>query len=103
MKAGCRAFFNKEQIIMSRLKFDIKFRTQIESGEYKLETESGNPAFVMDWDWNWDGEKCVAVKVPGPGRDNALLYHFNGERASIFPSEKSPALFIITPEQEPEL
>lgn len=84
-----------------KIPFDIKYRPQIESGEYKLETELGNPAFVMDWDWNNNGEKCLAIKVPGQGKDSAFLYTYEGKRASTFPPEEGSDLFLITPEPEP--
>ena len=31
--------------------FDIKYRPQIESGEYKVETRGGKPARIVCWDF----------------------------------------------------
>lgn len=85
---------------MAKINFDVKYRPQIESGEYKVETELGNPALVMDWDWNYNGEKCLAVKIPGNGKDVGLLYDYKGKRVSIFPPEEGSGLVLVTPEPE---
>lgn len=82
-----------------KIPFSIEYRPQIESGEYKVETELGNPAIVMDWEWNNNGEKCLAVKIPGHGKDSGLLYNYNGKKAGFFPEEGGD-LLIVTPEPE---
>ena len=86
-----------------RKQFDIKFRPQIESGEYKLETECGHPASVMDWEWiTHDKKKVLAIKVLKEGGLCAgYLFDYDGKRHSIFPAEEDSSLFLIT--LEPEL
>jgi len=84
-----------------RIPFDIKFKPQIESGEYKVETEAGSPAKVMDWEYNARVcGKCIAIKITEGDGDHGLLYTHEGKRASIFPAEEGIDLFLITPEPE---
>lgn len=86
---------------MAKIPFDIKFRPQIESGEYKVETRDGRQAKVMDWAFN---DKVfgnsIAIKVTDSDGDYALLYKHHGKQASIFPVEEGSDLIIITPEPE---
>ena len=35
---------------MAKISFDIKYRPQIESGEYKVETRDGKPVRIICWD-----------------------------------------------------
>ena len=79
-----------------RKKFDIKYRPQIESGEYKVETEDGNPVVVMDWDWNHYGKHSIAVKVTCEEKNLGYLYSDNGDPVTLF----APDLFLVTPEPE---
>lgn len=82
-----------------KIPFDISKRPQIESGEYKVETEAGFPAKVMDWEYNNKiFGKCIAIKVTESDGDHSLLYTHEGKRASIFPAEEGCGLFIVTPE-----
>ena len=84
-----------------KIPFDIKYRPQIESGEYKVETEAGSPAKVMDWEYNNRVcGKCIAIKITEGDGDHGLLYTHEGKRASIFQAEEGSDLFIITPEPE---
>lgn len=85
-----------------KIPFDIKFRPQIESGEYKLETECGHPVSIMDWEWiDRNENKCLAVKVlMDEGYNIGYLFDYDGKRHSIFPSDSDSDLFIITPEPE---
>lgn len=86
---------------MAKIPFDIKYRPQIESGEYKVETRDGRQAKVMDWAFN---DKVfgngIAIKVTDRDGDYALLYKHHGKQASIFPVEEGSDLIIITPEPE---
>lgn len=87
---------------MAKIPFDIKFRPQIESGEYKVETECGHPVSIMDWEWiDRNEKKCLAVKVlMDEGFNIGYLFNYDGKRHSIFPSDSDSDLFIITPEPE---
>lgn len=85
-----------------KIPFDIKYRPQIESGEYKLETECGHPVSIMDWEWiDRNEKKCLAVKVlMEEGFNIGYIFDYDGKRHSIFPSDSDSDLFIITPELE---
>ena len=87
---------------MAKIPFSIDFRPQIESGEYKLETECGRPVSIMDWEWvDRNEKKCLAVKVlMDEGFNIGYLFDYDGKRHSIFPSDSDSDLFIITPELE---
>ena len=94
---------------MSRLKFafNITYRPQIESGEYKVETRDGRPARVICWDRTatepYDNCNIVAL-VPGIKFKSESTYYYyqdghlwnraNDEGDSVLD------LFIITPEPE---
>ena len=83
---------------MAKIPFDIKYRDKIESGEYKVETESGAPAKIIDWEWNNEHTGvCLAVKITEKGKDTGCLYTEYGKRAGLFPYEKDSDLFIVTP------
>ena len=43
--------------------FNIKYRPQIESGEYKVRTASGNPARVVCWDYKSQFEEPIYVLI----------------------------------------
>lgn len=69
-----------------KIPFDIKYRPQIESGEYKVETTFKESVTIIKWDLkNDDG--------------NILCYFFDG-REDIPYVTAGKDLFIITPEPE---
>lgn len=37
---------------MAKISFDIKYRPQIESGEYRVENMAGFPVTILDWCYN---------------------------------------------------
>lgn len=82
-----------------KIQFDVKYRPQIESGEYKVVTRDNDPVRIICWDAN--------TKQPIVG----LVYDSDGERETIgtffdngcWKLEKGDSifdLFIITPEPE---
>ena len=85
-----------------KIPFDIKYRPQIESGEYTLETRDGRPVRIICWDCNnynpiialadktemWNGDKneyIISCCIDGRYTPNC---------------ESQDDLFIITPEEE---
>lgn len=85
-----------------RIPFDIKYRPQIESGEYKVETRSGLPARIVCWDRkSKDMEILALVYDEHIDEDNEELAEvaLNGR---MFPRGKDHDydLFIVTPEEE---
>lgn len=80
-----------------KIPFDIKYRPQIESGEYKVILDCGVEAEILAWDK--PGEYpivCMAKKegaIPFRTNSNGIAYHYpEGSNYSD--------LFIITPELE---
>lgn len=78
---------------MAKIPFDIRFRPQIESGEYRVETRSGKTARIVCWDRV--GTQLVVLV----GKDEDVLTYdpdgTTGQQMSL-PSD----LFIVTPEPE---
>lgn len=86
---------------MAKIPFDIKFRPQIESGEYKVETRDGKPVRIICWDRApkiGDGlDLTLCVLIP---RDNGeAVYYYNHSGKSRLNDERYD-LLIITPEPE---
>lgn len=78
---------------MAKIPFDIKYRPQIESGEYKVKTRSGKTAKIVYWD---KVENQLVVLV---GKDeDVLTYNSNGTTGQQMPLPSD--LFVITPEEE---
>lgn len=85
-----------------KIPFDIKYRPQIESGEYKVETRSGLPARIVCWDRNSKDMEILALVYDEHIDEN------NEELAEValdgrmFPRGKDHDydLFIVTPEPE---
>lgn len=88
-----------------KIPFDIKFRPQIESGEYKIETRDGRPARVVCWDRvatePFDNCNIIALTT-GTKCESAFYYYQDGHLWNKANGEgDSPSdLFIITPEPE---
>ena len=89
---------------MAKIPFDIRFRPQIESGEYKVETRDGRDARIICWDSKakdarFDTRPIIAlVTTPIPELEsliqcgeNGILYKYAQDRRD---------LFIVTPEEE---
>ena len=83
---------------MAKIAFDAKYRPQIESGEYRLETEGGFPATILDWSFRKDsGSPYICVKITRDGKDNAFLYSEDGKNIHC-ERVKDNNLIIITPD-----
>lgn len=83
-----------------RQKFDIKYRPQIESGEYKVETATGKQVRIICWDKKSDMNKKKIVALLDDGNFEHVEYYT--EQGTVY--EKAPTggdLFLITPEPEP--
>lgn len=86
-----------------KIPFDIKFRPQIESGEYKVVTGDDRPVRIISWDKKvYGGRFEIVALVPTSQGDTETvqLYCPDGTLLSSNWNEKFK-LFIIT--QEPEL
>lgn len=82
-----------------RLQFDIKYRPQIESGEYKVETKGGVPVHILSFEALGPCPICYQVgdgmDADFPPRPEVCFANNNGE-CSYSPN----SLFIVTPEPE---
>lgn len=81
---------------MAKIPFNIKFKPQIESGEYKLSFE-GRPARIICWDKKRSKEGAMLVALIDDGESEHTEYFFL-DGLAICPT--APALYIITPEPE---
>lgn len=85
---------------MAKILFDIKYRPQIESGEYKVETRDGNPVRIICWDLKGNEDFFIMALVEKNGREVSYCYHATGCcKAALDPDGKDD-LFLITPEPE---
>lgn len=87
---------------MARIPFDIKFRPQIESGDYKVVTGDNRPVKIISWDKKAYGARTdIVALVPtsqGDG-ETVQLYYSDGKLIASNWNDKFK-LFIITPEPE---
>ena len=88
-----------------KIPFDIKYRPQIESGEYKVVTRDGRPARIICWDRfttepNDSGN--IVVLVAGIEFESTYYYYQDGHLWNQANGEgySQLDLFIITPEPE---
>lgn len=79
-----------------KIPFNIKYRPQIESGEYKVETIDGNPVRIICWDRHNENKPLIVALISAPACDALSNYFQDGKPLST----DSPLLFIITPEPE---
>lgn len=79
-----------------RIPFDISKRPQIESGEYKVETEEGSPARIICWDSPINKERPIIAIVFD---DQIEQYKADGRYDNDY-DRCNYDLFIVTPEPE---
>ena len=83
-----------------KIPFDIKFRPQIESGEYKIVTTKGQSVRIICWDRNTTYWKLVALVLAPDGKtENPFTYDINGNESDGCMHNHEFDLFIITPEE----
>lgn len=87
-----------------KIPFDIKFRPQIESGEYKVETKDGREVRIVCWDVNNSyssvHDNILALVKSESGVEHALFYAQNGYCLSDSSRVGRKDLFLVTPEPE---
>ena len=78
---------------MAKIPFHVKYKPQIESGEYKVETRSGKNVRIICWDKI--GLPIIALVGDA---DDIVIYNRDGTTGQQMqlPSD----LFIVTPEEE---
>ena len=83
-----------------KIPFDIKYRPQIESGEYKVETKDGKQVRIVSWDKNgFECKEIVALVTNATGTESCNIYTIDGLLRSNS-CQKNMNLFIVTPEEE---
>lgn len=84
-----------------KILFDIKYKSQIESGEYKVETRDGRPVEILKWNAKAKDGACIIASIEEDGEEEAYQFFPNGSAVSSKSSDEYCAdLFIITPEPE---
>ncbi len=84
-----------------RIPFDIKFRPQIESGEYKVETRDGRPARIVCWDLHGDDYPIIAL-IGDYKRTTEILHNYKKTGEFWIKGNDTLDLFLITPDEEPD-
>ena len=87
---------------MARIPFNIEFRPQIESGEYKVVTGDDRQVRIISWDKKTNGGRTdIVALIPTSQGDTETvqLYSPDGTLLASSLNEKYK-LFIITPEPE---
>ena len=82
-----------------KIPFDIKYRPNIESGEYKVVTRDGRPARIICWDMKSEDENSIVALVDDGACE--LGYSFkNTGRFMNSGKDHVVDLFVIAPEPE---
>lgn len=82
-----------------KIPFDIKYKPQIESGEYKVVTRNGSPVRIICWDRKSAGEGQPIIALVENGHyENSIWVEENGVYKGTMGHEYD--LFILTPESE---
>lgn len=82
-----------------RKQFDIKYRPQIESGEYKVETRDGRPAKIIYWEAK-DCKPIIALIPQHLMKMEVVLRFYADGQFSSNGKKTMCDLFIVTPEEE---
>lgn len=86
---------------MKKVPFDIKYRPQIESGEYKVETVSGFHVEILRWDRKHPdygkGELSfpIVAIVDFNGLEQPMIYRYDGIHPNSYDTDNAD-LVIIT-------
>ena len=81
---------------MAKIPFDIKYRPQIENGEYKVVTKDNKNVRIISWDMHTSsGDKIVALVTGQGGQfEKNRTYFLDGRCCSS--QHDSTSLFILT-------
>lgn len=83
-----------------KIPFDIKYRPQIESGEYKVVTRDNTPVRIVCWDAN-NPQPIVGLVYDNVAMyDIVVLFCGNGKYCRLEDKDSAFDLFIVTPEPE---
>lgn len=82
-----------------RKQFDIKYRPQIESGEYKVETKAGCPVRIVCWDMACE-LPILGLVLLNDEKVEEIAVGFTNEGTNLLGEPLYDKLFIVTPEEE---
>lgn len=86
-----------------KVKFDLKYRQQIESGEYKVETVDGRQVRIVCWDAHnpYRENDIVALATSSSGEgENILRYYSNGHLISNSANVGNKDLIVVIPDDD---
>lgn len=83
-----------------KIPFDIKYRLQIESGEYKVKIRDGRPARIICWEAKGCQPIIVLIRSAVNAEEEVVLQLCADGRFSSDGVETLYDLFIVTPEEE---
>lgn len=82
-----------------RIPFDIKYRPQIESGEYRVETQAGCPVRIVCWDMACE-LPILGLVLLNDEKAEETAVGFTNEGTNLLGDPLYDKLFIVTPEEE---
>ena len=86
-----------------KVKFDLKYRQQIESGEYKVETANGRQVRIICWDAHnpyRESDVVALVSTESGNSENILRYYSNGHLISDSANVGNKDLVVIIPDED---
>ena len=84
---------------MIKIPFDIKYRPQIESGEYKVETRDGRRVRIICWD-AIGPSPIIGLFLTDDGGETTTQNRPDGRWCDDLSYESDYDLFIVTPKEE---
>ena len=82
-----------------KIPFDIKFRPQIESGEYRVETQAGCPVRIVCWDMACE-LPILGLVLLNDEKAEEMAVGFTNEGTNLLGEPLYDKLFIVTPEEK---
>ena len=83
-----------------RIPFEIKYRPQIESGEYRVETKAGCPVRIVCWDMACE-LPILGLVLLNDEKAEEMAVGFTNEGTNLLGEPLYDKLFIVTPGPEP--
>lgn len=82
-----------------KVPFDIKYRPQIESGEYRVETKAGCPVRIVCWDMACE-LPILGLVLLNDEKAEEMAVGFTNEGTNLLGEPLYDKLFIVTPEEK---
>ena len=84
---------------MAKIQFDIKYKPQIESGEYRVETQAGCPVRIVCWDMACEFP-ILGLVLLNDEKAEEMAVGFTNEGTNLLGEPLYDKLFIVAPEEE---